>query len=525
MNSPSAPGTFDRRGFFRTAGSLTVASFIPSQLAQAAEDLRAPRGFDYFFNSHEEEIYASRVGSFTKAMPHADDGLVSREAYAIYLETLKVGPAADFELVPLSGRFRLANPQAAYACINEGMDPKDFATPQPPVFASAELAAEAVELYWHALLRDVPFCDYQNSPLVADACRELSRLKGFSGPRTAGEITARELFRGSSAGNLTGPYLSQFLIREIPFGATRVPQKYKVPVAGDDHLVSYREWLNCQRGYFSKEASPFRLQPRHLVTGRDLAEYVRRDFSFQAFLNATLILLGEAYPRKSFRAPFGSGHPYLESDTQTGFATFGAPYVLDLVTRVANCALKACWQEKWLVHRRLRPEEFGGHVHNHLEKNANYPIHADLLGSVALQRSQEKFHSGLLPQAYPDGCPIHPAYPAGHAATAGACVTILKALFDGSYVFPEPVEPTREGDLTKPYRGPGLTVSGELEKLASNISFGRNFAGIHWRSDASSGLALGETVALQLLREQRRVSPERSGHFTFKKFSGESVSI
>jgi len=31
----------------------------------------------------------------------------------------------------------------------------------------------------------------------------------------------------------------------------------------------------------------------------------------------------------------------------------------------------------------------------------------------------------LLPMAFPEGSPIHPAYGAGHATVAGACVTIL----------------------------------------------------------------------------------------------------
>ena len=36
----------------------------------------------------------------------------------------------------------------------------------------------------------------------------------------------------------------------------------------------------------------------------------------------------------------------------------------------------------------------------------------------------------LLSQCYPEGSPRHPSYPAGHAVNAGACATILKALFD-----------------------------------------------------------------------------------------------
>ena len=40
-----------------------------------------------------------------------------------------------------------------------------------------------------------------------------------------------------------------------------------------------------------------------------------------------------------------------------------------------------------------------------------------------------------------EGCPTHPSYGAGHATVAAACVTILKAWFDESFVFPNPVVP------------------------------------------------------------------------------------
>jgi hypothetical protein len=43
-----------------------------------------------------------------------------------------------------------------------------------------------------------------------------------------------------------------------------------------------------------------------------------------------------------------------------GFGTFGGPHILALLTEVSTRALKAVWYQKWLVHRRLRPEEFGG---------------------------------------------------------------------------------------------------------------------------------------------------------------------
>ena len=39
-----------------------------------------------------------------------------------------------------------------------------------------------------------------------------------------------------------------------------------------------------------------------------------------------------------------------------------------------------------------------------------------------------------LPMAFAEGSPMHPAYGAGHATVAGACVTVLKAFFDTSAV-------------------------------------------------------------------------------------------
>ncbi len=83
--------------------------------------------------------------------------------------------------------------------------------------------------------------------------------------------------------------------------------------------------------------------------------------------------------------------------------------------------------------------------------------------------------------AFPEGSPTHPAYGAAHATVAGACVTVLKAFFDESFVIPNPVEAASDGLSLKPYTGPSLTVGGELNKLASNVAIGRNIAGVHWR--------------------------------------------
>ncbi len=245
---------------------------------------------------------------------------------------------------------------------------------------------------------------------------------------------------------------------------------------------------------------------------------IPRDYPYQAFLNACLILL-------AMGAPLKGDHPYKRSLTQGGFITFGPPDALDCVARVANPALKASWYHKWLVHRRLRPEAFGGRVQNHLTRITEYPLYEDVLNAKA---PGEVFHatgSYLLPMAYPEGCPTHPAYPAGHAAIAGACATVLKAFFNEAHVIPTPVVVSPDGLSLTPYRGAALTVGGEINKLASNIALGRDVAGVHWRSDGIAGLTLGEAVAMKVLAHLRTTYPEHFDGFRFTKFDGSTIAV
>ena len=72
---------------------------------------------------------------------------------------------------------------------------------------------------------------------------------------------------------------------------------------------------------------------------------------------------------------------------------------------------------------------------------------------------------------------------------------------------------------------PPLTVAGELNKLASNISFGHGIhAGIHWRSDTLTSIQLGEAVALSYLLDQARTYNEKFS-VTLSKYDGSPVTI
>ena len=478
---------------------------------QAAERLRQSVIVTHPTNG-DEARYPTPIGNFSKGLPHNALGEVEPAAYQALVEAM--AGQRDCETIPLGGQLKLANPQATFAFDLAGMDAHNFTLPPAPAFASAELAAELVELYWQALTRDVPFADYGQALLTTTAIADLQRFPGYA------QVDATTLFRGATPGDWAGPYLSQFLYLPVPYGALTMEQRYQVPAAGDDHLTVFDEWLAVQNGAPIAKTTILDATPRYLRNGRDLGEYVHLDFTYQAFLNAALIL------NKLGKAALNPTNPYGQSANQGGFVTFGAADILSMVSGIACTALKAAWAQKWLFHRHLRPEEFGGRVHQQQRGQANYPLHPALFDAAVVERIYSRFGSYLLPVAYPEGAPCHPAYPAGHATIAGACVTLLKACYNEAFVLPNPQTPAADGLSLTPYRGSAeLTVGGELNKLAANIAFGRNAAGVHWRSDASQGLLLGEALAISVLADLALTYHEPFDGFSFTRFDGRSIVV
>jgi hypothetical protein len=506
----------------------------------------------------DEALYANKIGNYSKGLPHNRLGEVDLAAYDSLTQALKSGNPDDFERIIVGGSFQLKNPQSGVAFEMVGADPAALTQPPAPAFSSAEEAAEIAENYWMALTRDVNFLDYDNHPLTLAAAEDLSKFSDFRGPKItrtgvrrgsadsqlsedesapetvtleglqnglnyrqrpqAGLVTTRTLFRGLTPGDLTGPYISQFLWKDAPFGAQTINQRMRPVHPGVDYLTSYSDWLEAQNGRVKLDYF-FDSTPRYIRNGRDLSEWVHVDVLYQAYFNAMLILLG-------MNAPFDSNNPYNKSRTQCGFGTFGNPHIAALLPSVATAALRTVWHQKWYVHRRLRPEAFAGRVHNHITKAANYPIHPEIFNSAALPEVYRRGSSYLLPMAFPEGCPAHPAYGAGHGTVAGACVTILKAWFDENWIIPDPVTPTPDGLALTPYRGSdNLTVGGELNKLASNVAIGRNIAGVHWRSDATESLKLGEAIAIAILTDYKGCYNERFDGFSLTKFDGSRIIV
>ena len=467
---------------------------------------------------YRRELY---YASHFKCLPQNDFGEVDRVAFRTYAQALDRCSMALLERVPLDpvAVRKLANPLGAFRYEMQGLDGWSTRMPPAPTFRSATTAAEMVELYWSVLLRDTPFTDYDSSSLVADAVADVNALSATVGPTNRGVVTPGTLFRGETPGDVEGPYISQLMLLPVNNGPAPFEQIYESPVAGSDFMIDAGDWVNVQRGGAPAESAAG-TRMGYLNNLRALSEYVHNDVVWQAYYNAAIILLGLGPDALE------QNNPYLSSSNQGAFSSFGPPWLLHLLTYAGNLSLQGAWYQKWLVHRRLRPETYGGRLQFHVTGQRVYEIHPDLPNSAAVARTHERFGSYFLGQAYPEGSPTHPAYPAGHATIAGACCTVLKAFFQEDYEFVAPVEASSDGSALQAYTGGDkLTVGGEINKLAANVALGRDAAGVHYRSDGIDGLATGEQQALTLLAEHSLTFKERFDGFRLTRFDGTPVKI
>ena len=602
----------------------------------------------------------SFVGSFTKGLPHDETGRVKDpeqfKRFRVATHTgdffsdpqLQLGKEPEkngkisWRAVDVSKNKKKPirgweSPSAGLTFEMHGPDSHSVTMPPAPALGSDQLTFEMAEVYWLALLRDIPFSKFQQGSVrdenlpnnVQDAVKHLNALPWLQkGMPTASDLERRQrklngnqldeqtIFRGKTPGDIIGPYLSQFLLIGTPgpedikenitngfiqYGAIKIDQKVVPASKGLDHMTTWNVFLDVQDGANLKKYDKFEQDgnfKRFITTPRDLATYVHFDALYEAYLNACLILLG-------FEAPVDPGILQLNdlfSDQAKkasasvlarvdGFALFGGPHILNLVTEVATRALKAVRYQKFNVHCRLRPEALAGwmeainqgklEIKNIKSLKDMYDVlntpkcEINLLDRIKTHNSQQNSEqlnqlrsylkpeeaqnnegvtTALLAMAFPEGSPMHPAYGAGHATVAGACVTMLKAFFDTDAVFgcdgsgklkiTSRKDYNDQGYTPVAYR-PGtdslsleniyevsnepLTVGDELNKVAANISIGRNMAGVHYYTDYIDSLVMGEKIAIGVLLEQSlayEIYPNKvSPSFSLTTFLGKTLQI
>lgn len=496
---------------------------------QEAESGQTRNSDDTFEVDRSGTLYKTAV--FSKTMPHNSRGEVSKDDYDLLVAAVEAGTQAAFAAVPQGDARKFVNPRATQTFSTSGPDQFGVTMPPPPLMTSAEAGSEMIEVYEHALNRDSTFALLEDSGTPdTDADRAVANLNAFGvdfkGKKAGGVVTRKTLFRGAADGTELGPYISQFLYHDIPYGDGVIIQQYNEET-GTPHGTTLANYLDIQNGVLFDDTADLSGVYKYVHTPRVLSSYVHRDAVFQSFLNAALILKGAG------AAPDPS-NPMLTNTREDPFVTHGVAECLHAVTSVARCALKAAWVQKWHWHRRLRPEAMACRVHHQDIADTDYSLNATLMGSSTITAIKAFNASGtaLLPLQYPEGSPAHPSYPAGHATFAGACCTVLKALFNGTTDITTlmTVQHSTDGTSLTAYGGStaGMTVNTELNKLAANIAIGRDWAGVHYRSDGDLGMELGEKVAIGFLKDLADSYIREKGDFagfTLRKFDGTTITI
>jgi len=576
----AAPADSSRRSFLENIGGATAALAVclpleplaggkSGQAGASVASYRSPNrtnnNFQYRRDTAQSEKmnvgvlpdngdaarFTDNSGNWSKALMHDALGVPNAQSYGSLLYALSTGRFQDFENIIVgtpSGTWftsTLNGPQGCLAFDLEGLDSHaTYGIPPAPSVASAQSAAEAVEHYWGALLRDVHFTDYATNPLVAQAVADINNLsfvRGSGNKEFPYPVTPQNLFRGQLApsdGNVQGPYISQFILQPTFFGAQPLSQQYQrflsVSEGGADYMTSVSEYMSVQNGNVPSRQLGFDPTYRFIRMGRDLAAYTHVDVLHQAYFVAFLVLAG-------LGAPLNPGNPYIGSQTEHPFGTLGGPDAAGTISEMATRALKASWFHKWIVNLRMRPEEYGALVHAKLTHTHPFPqaagaLHADVLNSAVLPIINSQYGSYLLPQAFPEGAPSHPCYPTGHGTVGGPCITAIKFFFDGSQkirpllqaVGSDLMVASQDGLSLVPYTGAdrdSLDINGELVKLGSNITCGHGIhAGIHFRSSSIQAMLLGEQVALSVLQD-RAAGYNEPFSITIKKFDGTTATI
>lgn len=346
----------------------------------------------------------------------------------------------------------------------------------------------------------------------------------------------------------------------ISAGAYSIDQRVAAPAPGIDYLTNWHDWLRSQNG--AKAAASFAASDRirFISTPRDLSACSRWDPAHQPFVNAALILLGNDAPCD----------PGLMLGNRGLSSSWGFTEINRLLGDAVMQATRAVRRQQYQIHRRGRPESLAAMLS--LEANgegrqlgeARKSIQA-MLDELGAGQSDDPSRPGvlldwisqlnadqnsrkpqgfdalfpvdpnrnyLLPVAWPDGAPMSPSYGSLRAAIAGACVTVLKAVFDMKVTY------TRATGAKHRYApgalsgkrleivgsSHGVTLEGELNKLASNIAIGDRFAGVHFHSDCYESLRLGECLAVGILQEHL-LEYGFAMSMSFTGFDGERITI
>lgn len=408
---------------------------------------------------------------------------------------------AAFRAIRLTGRMRLASPRWGVQPppVGFGDFPADF-----PADDSAQTAAELVELALAATLLDTPWRSIRET--VQRRGNPLEGLDDILG----GPTRPASLFRPEEQSG-PDPYISQLLLLPVPMGAMAAMtgvQRYLLRTGA--YGVTAETQAAMLRGA-PIEAQSYG-EELYINTPRALASAMHLDPPYLMGLHSMLILDGLRVPRSSLFPPLPA---------EAGFTDYGGAAAAQcLLAEASDEAFGDCWKLKYdpdPQRRRARPEELLA------RQEVLHPIWHER-GAPLLAP-----WGGRLPLPIAEGCPMHSAWTSGHAVTAAAEAVVMMATYrDGPWPF-APIQASPDGLSLVPANSSSLTVHGEIRKFAWNKGFGRCPLLVHYRSDVTAGLLVGQAAAVRVLR-QRKAEAEALGlapwgEVTFEGFGGQLITI
>jgi len=516
-------------------------------------------------------------GSFHKTFKHdkTTGHLIDVKEYEKMIKAIRSNDANALGKIKINPKSQvlLTNPTASMATILVGIPQCQIDLRAPPTLSSHESAAEMVEMYSLMLARDVPFVDFETSTVIQDILGYMNKpnvLKYMPDyePRNVA-FTVQTLFRGISTTEQLGPYISQLLLLNVPMGSSILEQKYdalptKLDAISNGINVEWGrnnvEMINIQNGELNL-LPPYTpssyIIKKHIYSGRVLAETVHKDPLYSLSYNASMILAGLGCKQNP---------GWTKYKNQEGFVTNSVgPNVQCALAEVAQLCLMHAWYFKWQLHLRLRPEVYSLWIdnikNNRVANKDNYDISNVILKNPVLDdiEIENSFwgypDSYTLSSCFREGSPAHPSFHGGHSTVSAGCATILKIYFadgkwgnlpgvkratinntivptylPGSTVY---VQSSDDGNSLINYTGNDrneMTVYGEINKLASNIGIGRNWANVHYRTDGIESLKLGELVAIKYMEDKLSSMIENNSDnkhlkIKFTRFDGSVYTI
>uniref|UniRef100_A0A6C0BNN9 Phosphatidic acid phosphatase type 2/haloperoxidase domain-containing protein n=1 Tax=viral metagenome TaxID=1070528 RepID=A0A6C0BNN9_9ZZZZ len=515
--------------------STPTLELLTTRSLQAFAIATQVAGEKYYANFEQKTEYDTEIWSidgilyypwlFSKTLKHDQaTGLARKED----VDALLVGdPHAAMD----PGRVRkLEGIQTADAFIIKGKDPQALQMKGFIPAHSLSGIAEMVEVYEQSLLRDLSLWEIQQGShpdvkRALDVMNAYNDAGAYKGPvnSESGQVTGQELFRGIGQDETRGPYTSQFLVLPYSYNGVNIDQKYPM----EDDVVATVDpinFINIQRGRVAGSPN-YSGTKKYAFSGRVLGSYVHNDAMFQAYFSAALIC---------YQAGFEFQH--TGNEVTTAWTSGGAPDGLGSLADVTLGALRVAWNQKFNKFMKLRPEAMAWRI-DHILKD-QFPA-GDIkdhlaVASATLSAVLAKNGNGtyLLSSMYPEGSPTHPSFPAGHAVVAGAAITVIKAFIkthDAKYsplLWPTDAKYSINGDTLLNYTGGDLTIVGELNKLASNIAIGRDWASVHYRADGDLGIELGEQFAIYYLQiKLKEYASALVPYFELEKMNGELIRI